>query len=130
MLTVSVTLCTAVGPTECIGVAEVLALYCLLVLEISGHLVPLFVAQAGLRRALRSRGFNRCLYGYVSLFSSLVLIFLLCVSRDDLAFYLLAQIAAWMTLPFWLAVTDAARATRNRLCRLAAAAEPGGAVAA
>lgn len=109
--------------------AEVLALYILLVLEITGHLVPLFVAQAALRRALRSRGFNRCLYGYVSLFSSLVLLFLLCIRRDDLAFYLLAQIAAWMTLPFWLVVTDAARATRASLRRLAAS-EPEGAVAA
>ena len=84
----------------------VLAVYVLMVLDIIGHLVPIYVAQAGFRRAVQSTGFNRWIYGYVSLVASCALGFLCTIDLDALVFYLLAQAGAWLTLPLWFLVRE------------------------
>lgn len=82
----------------------VLAFYAFMVFDILGYLVPAYVAQAGLRRAMQSKGFNRWLYGYVALVAALALGFLCTLSLDTLVFYLLAQTGTWLTLPLWYLV--------------------------
>ncbi|MEM6824827.1 MAG: hypothetical protein AAF566_06930 [Pseudomonadota bacterium] len=89
-----------------------LLLYLLVVLEFCGYVIPVFVATAGLRRALRSCGFNRWLYLYISLFSILAVGLLSMTGREETVTYVSVQLGAWLTLPLWLSVREMTRQTR------------------
>lgn len=90
------------------------ALYLFLVIDIAGHIVPVIVMSLALRRARRSSGFNRWIYGYMALYAAGTLAFLATVGWDSLVLHLAALAFAWATLPLWLCLRVALLPTRSR----------------
>ena len=90
------------------------ALYPLMILDIAGHFVPVLVALASLRRARRSAGFNRWVYGYVAALSASMLLLLVVVGWSSIAAHIVALTGAWLTLPLWLCLRVLLRHTRSR----------------
>ncbi len=90
----------------------VIPFYALMILDITGYILPVWVAQAAIRRARASFGFNRWLYGYAALVALVSLGFLLATPRTPLLLYLLAEAGAWATLPLWTVIRLTAHQTR------------------
>lgn len=94
-----------------------LVLYMVTLLELSGIFVPYLVALKAMRRAQRSVGFNRWIYGYFAAFALFMAVTVLIGVPTRGPGYALAIVGSLATLPTWLWICDQMRATPTRFHR-------------
>jgi hypothetical protein len=92
-------------------------LYTVILVEMLGIFVPLMVGLRALRRAQRSKGFNRWIYLYIAVFAFGMLASVALTLPGRGAPYGLSVAGAWATLPVWVWVCHQLRSTPSRFRR-------------
>lgn len=93
------------------------SLFLLNLFKINAALVPALVGLTCLRRLLRSQGFNRVVYGYITAFAWGMAILVVETPPSAGILHTIVILGAWLTLPLWLCIRDLTRTMPTRLKR-------------